>query len=88
MIEQATLFDIPPAPPKPVKAKKQLEPKEHTSPFHDRVMALGQACGYAELEVNSSLLIGPGEHFWRAYAVLAVEHRIKEIERAIKRRGL
>lgn len=63
--------------------KKALQ--EQVSAFAEEVMQLGNQHHYMPLQVNGALMIGSGPEGWHAYAVLATEGRIGEIERAMKR---
>jgi hypothetical protein len=82
---QAGLFGTEEVQKKKKIAKKATQPqKEQVSPLYEEVMKLGNTHRYKRLEVNDSLIIGAGPEGWHAYAVKAVEKRVREIERAIQ----
>lgn len=63
---------------------KKKQEAQQVSPHAFQVMRIGNMYRYRPLQVNNSLLIGSGPEGWHAYAVLATEERVGEIEKAIK----
>ena len=85
MQTQNSLFGVEAIKQKKSTKKAAQSQKEQRSPYYFQVMQLGNSCHYKQLQVNGSLIIGSGPEGWRAYAVLAAEKRIEEINRALKR---